>query len=308
MTDWQPLSIIGTGVLGTSLGILLKRAGAPVLRVVGRTPQKAKHAAEHIGCEWALGAASALHDTPWLLIAVPDDAIAPLAVELADAWRGRVPPLAAAIHTSGALGTAALRPLGDIGVALGTSHPLQSLARVQTAVEWLPQSAFAVSGSGAGLDLAAAVPTLIGARVLRLDDEARPLYHAAACVASNYLSVLMGVATDWMRLATGASEAEVVAALLPLVHGTLGNIDRYGPDSALTGPIARGDAGTVATHLQALDRLRHGGAHEGGEVPALWDGIYRTLGEMALHMARRRGLDEEKAAAVERQLQKDVTQ
>ncbi len=108
-------------------------------------------------------------------------------------------------------------------------------------------------------------------------EEDRPLYHAAACVASNYLVALMHTAEDIYR-SLGLARDDAVRAFWPLVKGTIRNIEARGTVQALTGPIARGDLGTVARHIAALK----------ARLPVLLE-PYRTIGLLTVEIALEKG-------------------
>jgi predicted short-subunit dehydrogenase-like oxidoreductase (DUF2520 family) len=112
----------------------------------------------------------------------------------------------------------------------------------------------------------------------------RPLYHASAVVVSNYLIALLAFGVRLMMEA-GASEGDALAALLPLVHGTLENLEQLGVAASLTGPIARGDADTVRLHLARLSESDRA--------------LYSALGLELLRVARGAGLDPAKAAELD---------
>jgi predicted short-subunit dehydrogenase-like oxidoreductase (DUF2520 family) len=120
--------------------------------------------------------------------------------------------------------------------------------------------------------------------------ERKALYHAAAVAASNYLVAVEDLATR-LAVAAGVPPGEALRALLPLVHGTVRNLERRGLPAALTGPVARGDAEVVRTHRAALRALD----------PAL-DATYAALGRHALRVAVERGLSPARARATARAL------
>ena len=213
---------------------------------------------------------------------MPDHAVAATAARLA---RRGEPGAWSAVHVSGALGLGVLDPL--LPRAVGSFHPLQSFPAPRD------PSAFggitvAVDASTAGLlRRLTRLARELGARPRRVDDSQRVLYHAAAVFASNFVDVTVAEA---LRVMTkiGWGETDAAAALMPLVEGAVSNIRRRGPTAALTGPIRRGDAGTVDSHLAALRRL--------GGRPRI-DDVYRMLGLVALEIAKEAGLD---PAAAER--------
>jgi predicted short-subunit dehydrogenase-like oxidoreductase (DUF2520 family) len=203
------------------------------------------------------------------------------------------------IHTSGALGVHALDAVRAIGSATGVCHPLQSMMNLEAALDWLPRSCFGISGQGSGLEVARGIAEHVSGSFVEVEDARRPLYHAGACVASNYLTVLLEAAGGLLMDGAGLSWHEALQALGPLLDGTLENVRRWGTQAALTGPVARGDVGTVRRHLAAM-RARE------KQVPARWFRIYRTLGEAALDIAETRGLDHDVAEGVRRSLRENV--
>ncbi|MGH9031910.1 MAG: DUF2520 domain-containing protein, partial [Acidimicrobiia bacterium] len=129
-------------------------------------------------------------------------------------------------------------------VAVGSLHPLQALPSAEIGRARLPGSWCAVEGPAERMERLALT---LGMRPFRIDAAHRVGYHAAACVASNHLVALLGQVE---RLAADAGVP--LAAFLPLIRATLDNVDELGPAAALTGPVARGDAATVAAHIDAL--------------------------------------------------------
>lgn len=287
--DWQPISIVGSGVLGSALGVILREHGAPVEMIAGRDTARVAQAAARIGCWPASSVEEAAQAAHWILVAVPDDVVPTISKQIAHAWRDHVPFMGAVVHTSGALGIRALREIVARGAGTGVCHPLQSMMNLEAALEWLPRSCFGVSGHGLGYDVARQIAEHVSGSLVTVDDTRRPLYHAGACVASNYLTVLLETAGGLLMDGAGLSWDEALLALGPLIDGTLENVRRWGTRDALTGPVARGDVGTVRRHLAAM-RLH--------DVPQRWFDVYRTLGEAALEVAEERGLDLDAAEAV----------
>jgi predicted short-subunit dehydrogenase-like oxidoreductase (DUF2520 family) len=263
---WGPVSIIGAGRMGRCLSLALQEAGVETtLLDRTRRPEDTLRAA-------------------LVLIAVPDDAIDGVAADLA---RGRaVSERHVVLHLSGLLDRDALRPLADSGAALGSFHPLQSIADPMTAGARLRGAFAGLEGDHRALEAGEGLAGVLGMHPVRLAPGAKAAYHAGAVIASNYVVVLASLAEGLARRA-GIPPAEARALYLPLMQGTVANL-ALGPASALTGPVRRGDAATVSRHLAALapeDRA-----------------LYRALGLVALGLAREAGLGEAAAAAVERAL------
>jgi predicted short-subunit dehydrogenase-like oxidoreductase (DUF2520 family) len=261
-----PVAIVGTGRMGQGLALALREAEVPVT-LLGRGRR----------AEDTRGAAL-------VLIATPDDAIGGVAVELAR--DGAVGESQVVLHLSGLLDRLALQVLEPTGAALGSFHPLQSVADPATAAERLRGSFAGVEGDARALAAGERLAAALGMRVVRLAPGAKAAYHAGAVIASNYAVVLADVAERLARQA-GVGADDAAALYLPLMRGTVANL-AAGPAAALTGPVRRGDEATVRRHLAAL----------GPEDRAL----YRALGLLALRIAREAGLGDGPAAAVERAL------
>lgn len=232
---------------------------------------------------------------PWLgepavvLLAVRDDAIRPLAETLSRA--GRIRPEQVVLHLSGVHGQEALGPLVGSRAALGSIHPLQTIAEPERAAERLKGAWAAVEGMPRAIEAAERLAKDLGLRPFRLPSRAKPIYHAGAVFASNYFVVVEAVAQRLLRHA-GLSDADAWLALRPLVEGTLENLTRDEPMAALTGPVVRGDEATIRRHLDALTQ----------DDAAL----YRALGRAALELAQKRGMDEDTASRLAAALATDL--
>ncbi len=273
------VGVVGPGRAGTGLALAWARAGHDV-RLQGRRVKQ-------VPAPLTLTVSPSNEPAPWLaaasviVLAVPDDAIAPLAGALA-----RHPAINAdqvVLHLSGLLDHTTLDALSASGAALGSLHPLQTLVEPEQAPEHLRGAWAAVEGMPRAVATAERLARDIGLHPFRVRTEDKARYHAGAVFASNYFVVVEAIAQD-LLCSTGLSAADAWAALAPLVAGTLDNLRRQSPPGALTGPVARGDAETVIRHLSAL-------AGDDRE-------LYRRLGSVAFELARRRGLDESAAARV----------
>lgn len=285
----EPIAIAGAGRMGQALGRLLRERGESIAAIASRTPERAAVAAAFVG-----GAAkpATYAELPQyaarILIAVPDDAIGDVARLLAAAGMHR----GIALHSSGAQGPEALAALAAAGVACGALHPLQTVANPAEGVRVLPGVAFAIDGAPEAAAWAAQLVALLDGLPLNVAAAARPLYHAAAVMAGNYVTALISAAVMLMKEA-GVDEAAARLALAPLARTSVENAFRLGPAEALTGPIARGDADTVRRHLAAL-----------AKAPPAVRSLYRSAGLATLELARQRGLLELEAGAIEKLLRK----
>lgn len=217
-----------------------------------------------------------------VILAVPDGALPEVVYDLTRV--GPAPPGCSVLHLSGALSTDVLAPLHGAGYALGSMHPLMAVADPWLAGERLMGAAFAVSGEPAAVAAARRIVRALNGTPLVIVPTLRPLYHAAAVIASNYLVAITGLATRLLAEA-GVDDDQALPALLPLLRGTLDNIEQLGVPASLTGPIARGDVDTLRLHLARLS--------PGDRV------LYCGLGLELLRMARAAGLDEQSAEEIE---------
>ena len=244
--------IVGPGRMGLALGYALMEAEAVrALTVCGRRPDPPAHPLFVQGlARYCFGLEPPRPDTAAVFLAVPDQVVPEMAHALAG--QGRPPMGCAAFHLSGALSTEVLAPLYAQGYAVGSFHPLQAIAHPVTGAERLPGSYLAVTGAPEAVNVARRLAAALGSPVLTVPEARRPLYHAAAVMASNFLPPLLDAACRMLERA-GVPYDEALPALLPLVRGALANIEEAGLEAAVTGPIPRGDVETVGLHLRALD-------------------------------------------------------
>lgn len=283
----ERLWIVGPGRVGLSIGAMLHRAGAVESLVYsGRSEAPPNHSlfeqsppAGYIS-GWALPSPAPTA----VLIAVPDGSIEGVGRRLADL---PLPPGIPVLHTSGALGSEALAPLAARGVPVGSLHPLVALAQPDSGPERLTGAWFAVEGHPDAVQVAGWITGAAAGRVIAVPAGGKALYHAAAVVASNYVVALLAAAERIAKDA-GVPESTAREALTELAAGAARNVHPDGPVAALTGPIARGDAGTVERHLAELSGPDRS--------------LYSLLARETLALAREGGLGLEDAAEVERVL------
>jgi predicted short-subunit dehydrogenase-like oxidoreductase (DUF2520 family) len=249
------VAVIGGGRVGGALGKLLAREGYRVVAVAGRTRRSAAAAARFIGAgEPTADAAAAASRAAIVLLTVPDREIRGVCERIARAGGFRRGCLVA--HASGAHTRELLDAAREAGALRAVLHPLQAVPSRALGVANIPGSCFRTEADrGARARVRALVRALGGTELSLPGWEAGPqsaaLYHAGAVAASNYLVTLLDFASRLLR-ALGADRRQALRAVLPLVRGTLANVERLGIPAALTGPIARGDAATVAGHVAAL--------------------------------------------------------
>lgn len=243
---------VGPGRAGLALGDALWRADAvSELVYCGRRPEPPLHPLFLEGiARYAFGLEPPGIETTAVFLSVPDDVLPEIAHALAG--HGVAPPGCSAFHLSGALSAEVLAPLHARGYAVGTFHPLQSLADPVAGARRLPGSWISIAGEAPAVATARRLLRDLGSPELQVPVTRRPLYHAAAVSASNHVVALIGLAARLLTQA-GVPEEDAVPALLPLVRGTLDNVESLGVRRALTGPLARGDVETLRLHLMSLE-------------------------------------------------------
>ena len=186
-----------------------------------------------------------LDEVELIILAVPDDVVAPLAASL------RMYSGQAMVHTSGALGAEVLEPAMAAGTQIGAFHPLVAFADTERSVAALHGATVAIEGDDDLASLLADMAEAIGAVPVRLAAGSKAAYHAAAVLAAGGFVALLDAIAELGRVA-GLDEAGSLAIYGPLIEGTLGNARALGIRAALTGPMTRGDVGTLQAHLETL--------------------------------------------------------
>lgn len=283
----ENVAIIGLGKTGTAVGYLLRQAGYPIVAVTCRSQTSLRERIGYTGGKafTAEANAEAASLATCIFIATPDDAVS--SVCRAIARRGGFKPGDKVIHFSGAGGLDLLESARRAGAAVACIHPIQSFADIETAIRNIPQSTFGITADEAIGEWSANLVRTLGGIPFPVPESIKPLYHAAACMASNYLTTLIHMAEE-TYLSLGLRRDEAISAFWPLVLGTLRNIETRGSVQALTGPISRGDSGTVEQHIRVLRE----------KLPAYLP-AYRSLGILTIDLALKKGtLSPEKAETI----------
>ncbi len=220
-----------------------------------------------------------------IFITTPDDSIEQVCREIAS--RGGFGSQKRVVHMSGAGGLDLLESAYNSGAHVATIHPLQSFADVAAVMESIPGSTFSITAGDDMRDWAVRIVKDLGGTHFFVSDKDKPLYHAAACMASNYLVTLMNIVEGIYRhLAVGGDNP--ISAFWPLVKGTIKNIEDRGTEQSLTGPISRGDVGTIRKHLKVLEET----------MPELLP-LYSETGLFALDIGvRNKTLSEDRAREI----------
>ncbi|CAH0441525.1 Rossmann-like and DUF2520 domain-containing protein [Ralstonia pseudosolanacearum] len=261
---------IGAGRLARALAVRASDAGARCAGVASRTPAHAASLAEVLAAP-PLDAQGVADRADWVFVTVPDDAIAEVAAAVR--WR----PGQLVIHCSGAGERDLLDPARRAGAATASFHPLFLFAGLPDDAQRLAGAAIAIEADAPHDAALADLARRLGCHPLKVRPGQRALYHAGANYAASFLlCALHEAATLWQ--AAGIDRAEALAAMWPLVDGTLAAARSRGLAGALSGPVSRGDGGVIERHLQALDTL-------GADHVAL----YAALTRRALALAAERG-------------------
>lgn len=289
------IGVIGVGAVGGALARAIAAAGGVVVAVSARHLDHAEALARSIpGCRAYATPEEVAAASHLVLIAAPDDAIIPIATRiqwLSNHW---------VVHLSGAMSARALSAATERGASVAALHPLMTFTRalaespidaIQARLRgcvWALETSdevmrAALQGMVAGL----------GGQVALLSENDRIPYHIAGVFASNYIVTLMGAAIAlWESFGEDATLAR--EALLPLVRASVENLATMPPSAALSGPIARGDAGTLRAHLDWLSSASQTSA----EISALRD-AYLALARLTVPLAEAKGtLTAERAAEI----------
>ena len=266
------IGIVGAGAVGTALGVALSRADWPVAAVASRDEARRERFRSLVPGARGFAEANALLDEVELIVlAVPDDVIPGLAGSL-HMYSGQ-----AMIHTSGALGAEVLEPAMAAGTQVGAFHPLVAFADTERAVAAFRGATIAVEGDEELAALLADMAEAIGATAVRLLPGTKAAYHAAAVLAAGGFVALLDAIAELGKVA-GLDEAGSLRVYGGLIEQTLGNAKALGISRALTGPMTRGDVGTLRRHLAAL------ASHAPDALP-----LYLAAAEREIAIAETRG-------------------
>ena len=277
------VGVVSAGRVGSVLGAALAQAGHTVVAASGVSTESRRRAAELLPDVPLLPPDEVARRADLVLLAIPDDVLAGTVRGLAavDALRaGQI-----VVHTSGAHGVDVLAPAVAAGALPLALHPAMTFAGRPEDLQRITACSFAVTADPAdeaAWSVGEALVVEIGADPVRVPQSARPLYHAALAHGANHLVTLVAECADLLRSA-GINPAERL--LGPLLSAALDNALRHG-DRALTGPVARGDVGTLRVHLRVLAEA------EPAALPS-----YRALAARTASRAHAAGLLSAAAAA-----------
>jgi predicted short-subunit dehydrogenase-like oxidoreductase (DUF2520 family) len=273
------LGFIGAGTVGTALAIKLSGRGYPIVAVSSRSLASARNLAKAIdGCSPASNNQDVADAAELVFITTPDDAIAPVASQVK--WhQGQ-----SAVHCSGANSAEILGPAKRLEAHVGVLHPLQTFASPEQAIETMPGSTFSLEAKEPLLKILKGMIAALECNWIELKAEDKVIYHASSVIAANYLVALVNSGADlWQTF--GIPREQAAKALLPLIKGVINGIETVGIPGCLTGPISRGDVGTIKKHLEALEKV----------APSLL-ATYKELGVKTIPIALAKGKINQKQA------------
>ncbi len=240
------VGVLGTGRVGAVLGAALAAAGHQVVKITAVSAASRRRAERFLPTAQIAPADEVVSAAELVLVAVPDDALRPLVAGLASTGAWRAGQLVA--HTSGAHGISVLDAAAARGVLPLALHPVMTFAGRPEDLERLRGASWGVTAPEALRPVAENLVDEMGGEPVWVPELARPSYHAALTVGANHLTTLVN---DAVELLGGAGVEHPVRLLAPLLTAALDNALRLG-DQAMTGPVSRGDATTIATHVRTL--------------------------------------------------------
>lgn len=272
------IGVIGAGRVGAVLGAALRAAGHAIVGVHAVSEQSRTRAEALLPEAPILQIPEIVERSEVVLFAVPDDELGPLVSGLADG--GHFTAGQILIHTSGRYGTDVLEPGRDVGTVGLAIHPAMTFTGLSLDLTRLRTASFGVTAGAAFLPIAQALVVEMGGEPVVIAEGDRPLYHAALAHASNHTVTLIGQASQILESIGVEQPGEVLG---PLVRASVDNALASG-DAALTGPVVRGDVGTVESHR---DILRGFAAEE--DAPDIGT-AYLGLARASAERAHRRGV------------------
>ncbi|MFO7830932.1 MAG: Rossmann-like and DUF2520 domain-containing protein [Desulfuromonadaceae bacterium] len=278
------IAIVGPGRVGQSIGKILCAAGYPVSAVVGRDISSTRAGADFIGAElMATTHVERCCAAEVIFLTVSDDALGTVMEAMTQV---DLNPGTLLVHCSGLHTTRIFAPLDPEAHNLETLslHPLQTFASPVAGSTALPGSYCSLQGEDVAIERGYTIVEDLGCRGFVIDAAHKIRYHAAACMVSNYVTTLMDAASELCADIPGAEEI-FPTAFNSLIEAAVRNSTEVGTQHALTGPIVRGDCGTLATHVQEIQRSRL------DLLP-----IYRVLAHQTLELALKSGRLEDDCA------------
>lgn len=251
--DILEIGFIGAGKAGKALGLYFKSHGLSISGYYSKTLQSAQEAAGLTQSKAFTSVSELTHSSSLIFITVPDHAfgaidrqisalIAAQNCDMNKIW----------IHLSGAHPSDYLAGIKAAGGEVASMHPLLSFGEATVSAGHLERAWFTLEGSERAVSTAMELLSKTGGKYSQIKAADKPLYHAGACVVSNFLVTLLDSGLSLFE-ASGMERGNIFSAIEPLIDSTLSNIREKGTLDALTGPIVRGDFNTVDIHLKSIE-------------------------------------------------------
>ncbi|MCJ7728092.1 MAG: DUF2520 domain-containing protein [Actinobacteria bacterium] len=256
------LCVIGAGRVGTTVSYTLAEKELPNIKlkaISSRSVESLNRAKKILGSK-AAGViftrenSKAVSQANCILICTPDDVISNVC---SDIFKDKSKDFKNyyAIHFSGSKSLEVLNSARAAGAEIASIHPLKSFASIEEAIKSLPGTIFGITYSSTeSKKMAEFLVKSLGGEIIEVENNKKPLYHAAACVASNYLVTLINYAV-LIHKKMGIKPEDSLKGLMGLVEDTVSNIKKMGTEKSLTGPIARGDIGTIKEHVKSFNEF-----------------------------------------------------
>jgi predicted short-subunit dehydrogenase-like oxidoreductase (DUF2520 family) len=270
------IAIIGAGAVGTTFAVALHEKDYRIVGIASRTRQSAYRCAALVSSFFfSTDPVEVAKVANVILISTPDKVIKEVCDKIAAGGGFQKDDIV--IHLSGALGSDILASAKREGAYTLVLHPVQTFPKGQVSAEALSGCYFSLEGDREALEFGQRLVEELGGKAVTIPSEAKPLYHAALCVASNYLVTITDLAVQMLER-IGIEKEEALKMIMPLILGTVKNLEKVGLPGALTGPVSRGDLQTVESHLDTIQRL----------LPEYLK-VYKRLGNLTAELARQAG-------------------
>ena len=279
------IGFIGSGRVAGSFGKYLAKHGIVISGFYDIIPEKAATAANLCSSRVYHTAEQLLRECPVVFISTNDDQIGPVARQIAGIIHCSETVIG---HFSGVHNSKLLADILPENYICFSLHPLQSFSGSAADDANLTKTFLTLEGEGKALDVVRRITDRLPNNVLSIEPQHKILYHAAGVIASNYITTVIAESMAYLKV-IGIESEQAGEMLEPLVRGTVHNAFSMGPETALTGPIARGDYATIAAHLDTLNQTNQ-----------QKENLYRELGLATLHLASKSLLtDKEKIKNIE---------
>ena len=242
------IGIVGAGAVGGALAISLNSAGYNVSNVASRSIESSNRLAEQIQSLNSFGTIQEVAKCSDLVfITTPDNIIEQIANETK--WRNSQ----GVVHCSGVSSLDILNNVTSYGAIPGSFHPMQAFADATSGARNIPGITFGIEGEKLMVDFLTQMAKDLLAKPIILNAESKPLYHLTGVMMGGLLtSLAIGTAALWDKI--GMDRDQGIEALIPMMKGVINNLNTLGVPNAIAGPYARGDLGTIKTHMLTLKK------------------------------------------------------